>query len=87
MAIAKTEEAQQAEWKAEWDARALADAAAIRADAKRFNAARKAAKRLLKDEEKTADDAEARLKALRELASGKGGAKRVVKARRAQAGT
>lgn len=83
--MAKTMEQQEADWRAESDARSLAEAAAIQADAKRYAAAQKAAKRLLKDYEVQAADTEARVSALRQLANGKGNAaKKVAKKRAAE---
>ncbi len=66
MAECKTE----AEWAAESDARALANAEAIKGDPKRLSAAQKAAKRIVEDEAKYAKEANARTAALTKLANG-----------------
>jgi len=48
--MSKEDVAREAKWEAESDAKALVEAAAIRADSKRLGAAEKAAKRMGKEE-------------------------------------
>lgn len=62
-----------AQWRAEADARVLADAAAINSDPARKKAAGTAAKRLVTDEQKRAKAQAAQAAEMQRLAAGKGG--------------
>lgn len=67
--MAKSMDAMEKQWRAESDARTLADAEAIRNDPKRISEASKAAKKMVADQKKAATDAAARARAMDSLAS------------------
>jgi len=67
--MAKVEEFDEEKWKAEQDARTLADAHAIMKDADRHKKAQDAAKRLAEDEAARAKEAQDRSDAMQMLAA------------------
>lgn len=64
--MSKTEK----QWEAESDARVLAEAEIVKKDEKRLSAARKAAKHLIEDEKKRAEEREDMVRALQDISEG-----------------